>query len=388
MEFRYTRELESFREEVRAFFREEMAPERTREHADPLDLTGYDEGFERALLLRAGARGFLGVTLPLEYGGGDRPLAYKAIFDFEAAFASAPAIDTPVTLIAPPLLAFGTEQQKQHYLPRIARGEALACIAYSEPDAGSDLSRIATVAREDGDGFVLDGHKCLVTAAHKADWCCLVARSDADAPARRAMSMFLVEMSAPGIRVSRRATANGWTLGEIHFESARVPLGSLLGKRGRGFAQMAAALQAERSGMFYLGWATRSFEALVDACRDGDSALPRDLLRSRLAQLRCELEVAERFAKRVVWRQARGELPVHEAAMAKLYATELLQRLAQARLEMLGSGASRSAGFAPAAFAERFAYELLERVHATIGAGTSEIQRNAIAQSGLGLPRA
>jgi hypothetical protein len=140
--------------------------------------------------------------------------------------------------------------------------------------------------------------------------------------------------------------------------------------------------------MFYLGWATRSFEALVDACRGGDAALPRDLLRSRLAQLRCELEVAERFAKRVVWRQSHGELPVHEAAMAKLYATELLQRLAQTRLEVLGTGGSRNAGFAPAAFAERFAYELLERVHATIGAGTSEIQRNAIAQAGLGLPRA
>ena len=186
----------------------------------------------------------------------------------------------------------------------------------------------------------------------------------------------------------RRATANGWTLGEIHFESARIPRSALLGERGRGFAQMASALQAERSGMFYLGWATRSFEALVDACRERGSALPRDVMRSRIAELRCELEVAGRFAKRVVWRQSRGELPAHEAATAKLYATELLQRLARARLELLGSEGSGSAGFAPAAFSARFAYELLERAHATIGAGTSEIQRNAIAQSGLGLPRA
>ena len=163
MEFGYARELESFREEVRAFFREEMAPERTRGQLDPLDLTGYSERFERALLQRAAARGFLGATLPPEYGGGGKPLAFKALFDFEAAWAWAPAIDTPVTLIAPPLLAFGSAEQKQHTLPRIARGEGLACTAYSEPDAGSDLSRIATRARETGDGFVLDGHKSLVT---------------------------------------------------------------------------------------------------------------------------------------------------------------------------------------------------------------------------------
>ncbi len=387
MDFRYARELEEFREPLRAFFREELAPERTRGRRDPRDLTGYDEDFERALLRRAGERGFLGAALPRECGGGGRPLAYKAIFDFEAAYADAPAIDTPVTLIAPPLLAFGSPEQRAHYLPRIARGEGLACIAYSEPDAGSDLSRIATRAREDAGGFALDGVKSLVTGAHKADWCCLVARTESALPARRAMSMFLIELARPGIRVERVATANGWTLGEIHFEGARVPRSALLGERGRGFAQMAAALGAERSGMFYLGWAARSFEALVAWCRERGGALPRDVVRSRIAQLGCELEVAERFAKRVVWRQSRGELPPHEAATAKLYATELLQRLAQAGIEILGAEGLLREGAPGAPLAGHFAREVVERVHATIGAGTSEIQRNAIAQHGLGLPR-
>jgi alkylation response protein AidB-like acyl-CoA dehydrogenase len=159
----------------------------------------------------------------------------------------------------------------------------------------------------------------------------------------------------------------------------------LLGQRGRGFAQMAAALQAERSGMFYLGWAERSLDALIEACRARKGLLPRALERSRIAELQCELDVATNFAKRVIWRQEQGSLAAHEAAMAKLYATEFLQRIALARCEIVGGEAAATR--LPEAFAGRFAYEVLERAHSTIGAGTSEIQRNAIASSGLGLPR-
>jgi alkylation response protein AidB-like acyl-CoA dehydrogenase len=225
-----------------------------------------------------------------------------------------------------------------------------------------------------------------VTAAHKADWCCLVARTEENEPARRAMSLFVIELRGnPGIRIERSTTANGWTLGEIHFDGARVPRDSLLGQRGRGFAQMAAALQAERSGMFYLGWAERSLDALAEACRARKGVLPRALERSRIAQLQCELDIATNFAKRVIWRQQQGSLAAHEAAMAKLYATELLQRIALARCELVGAEAA--AARLPEAFAGRFAFEVLERAHATIGAGTSEIQRNTIAVSGLGLPR-
>jgi alkylation response protein AidB-like acyl-CoA dehydrogenase len=388
MDFRLSAELEAFRAEVSEFFRAEMAPERTAGHHDPTDLTGFDEAFERALLLRAGARGYLGIHAPAEYGGGGRPPAYKAMFDLEAGYWNAPAIDTAMTLVGPALLAHGSEAQKRRWLPPMLRGEILMCIAYSEADAGSDLGRIATRVRRHDGRFTLDGEKALVTAAHKADVCCLLARTDPDAPARQAMSMFLVELRSPGVTIARRATLNGWTLGEVRFESVQLPADALLGEWNGGWRQMAGALLAERSGMFHLGWALRHVELLVQhVCAGGELAAPRELVRLRLAQLRCELEVAQRFARRVLWRQSQGELTVHEPAIAKVYTTELLQRIAQVATEALGPSGVLRPGARGAPFAGLFCWEYVERIHPAISVGSNELQRTSIATAGLGLPR-
>jgi alkylation response protein AidB-like acyl-CoA dehydrogenase len=389
MDFRLSAELEAFRAGVGDFLREEMAPDRTAGHLDPTDLTGYDEAFERALSRRAGARGFLGIHAPVEYGGGGKPLAYKAMFDLEAGYWNAPVIDTAMTLVGPALLASGSAEQKQRLLPPMIRGELLMCIAYSEADAGSDLTRVVTRARREGDGFALDGEKALVTAAHKADWCCLVARTDPDAPARKGMSMFLVELSRPGVGISRRSTINGWTLGDIRFEGVRLPADALLGEWNAGWRQMAGALLSERSGMFHLGWATRHLELLVEHVRGGgELAAPRELVRLRLAQLKSELEVAQRFARRVLWRQSRGELPPHEASITKVYTTELLQRIAQVATEALGPSGVLRPGARGAPFGGLFAWEYVERIHPAISVGSNELQRTTIATVGLGLPRA
>jgi alkylation response protein AidB-like acyl-CoA dehydrogenase len=388
MDFRFDRELEEFRAEVRAFFEEEMSPERTHGHADPLDLTGFDERFERGLLRRCGERGYLGVSVPTEFGGGGRPLRFKAVFGFEAAYANAPAIDTPITLVGSQMLAHGSDAQKAEFLPAMVRGEGLMCIAYTEPEAGSDLSRIATTARREGKGFVLDGTKSLVTAAHKADHVCLVARSDPDAAPRRGMSMFLVRLDTPGVRVERRATASGWTLGEVHFEAARVAGTALLGVWNEGWSQMASAILSERSGMFHLGWATRNFEDLCALCRgDGPVVAPRAIARQRLAQLECELGIAGRFCRRVMWAQDQGEAAVHETSMAKVYVTELLQRIAQTATEIMGPFGSLRPGSPHAPADGRFCFEVIERIHPAVSVGSNEIQRNTIAQLGLGLPR-
>jgi len=389
MDFRLTAELEAFRAEVSDFLREEMAPERTAGHLDPTDLTGFDEAFERELSRRAGARGFLGIHAPVEYGGGGRPLAFKAVFDFEAGYWNAPVIDTAMTLVGSALAANASPEQKARFFPPMIRGEILMCIAYSEADAGSDLSRVATRARREGEAFVLDGEKALVTAAHKADWCCLIARTDPDAPARRAMSLFLVDLRSPGVEVRRRATINQWTLGEIAFDAVQMPADALLGEWNGGWRAMAGALLSERSGMFHLGWATRHLELLVEHVRSGcELSVPRELVRLRLAQLRCELEIATRFARRVTWRQAQGELPPHEASMTKVYTTELLQRVAQVATEALGPAGTLRPGARGAPFDGLFAWEYVERIHPAISVGSNEIQRSTIATAGLGLPRA
>jgi alkylation response protein AidB-like acyl-CoA dehydrogenase len=275
----------------------------------------------------------------------------------------------------------------------MARGELTLCIAYTEADAGSDLSGIATTARPDGDGWRLDGTKVLVTGPHKADWCLLVARTDPDAAPRDAMTMFLVEMTTPGVSVRRTPTANGWTLGDVVLDDVRVPASSVLGAVGRGFAQMAAAIADERSGFFWVGWAQRRLDELV--------ALVRCDIRTTLAERRCARDVvaglwidvalAHALAWRVVDAQEQGRDATVLASMSKVFVTELLQRIASAGVALLGArGLVTAPLFGPddpeAVARGRFAYEVVERLHPTISVGSNEIQRDVIAHRGLGLP--
>lgn len=394
MLFRSTPELDGWRAEVRAFLRDEMRDADA--NADPTDLTGLSEEFERAHQRRAGERGYLGISSPVEFGGGGRPPSWKAVYSYEAAYHDAPSIDTALTLAGAAVEAFGSPEQKRALLPLMIRGEIEACIAYTEAHAGSDLAALSSTADPTDDGFVINGHKALVTGAHKADWCVTIARTDRAAPARQAMTMFVLPTSTPGLERTRRVTANRWTLSEITFTDVHVPSTAVLGEVGRGWQQVTAALADERSGMAHLGWATLLFETLVQWARpftSGGSAPPKfsdPLIADRLAQLDVELSIARRFASRVMALQDAGQRPIAEASMAKVYVTELLQRLALVGVDLLGpDGLWHEVLFGPRAGAPlrgRFAYEVIERIHPTVSVGANEIQRDTIARFGLQLP--
>jgi alkylation response protein AidB-like acyl-CoA dehydrogenase len=384
MLFRSAPELDAWRDEVRSFLRDEMRDADA--YADPLDLTGLSESFERAHQQRAGARGFLGISAPTEYGGGGRPPSWKAVYSFEAAYHDAPSIDTALTLAGSAIEAFGDEAQKRTLLPLMVRGEIEACIAYTEPHAGSDLAALSTTADPVDGGFLLNGVKALVTGAHKADWCVTIARTDRHGPSRRSMTMFVLPMSTEGVHCARRVTANQWTLSEITFANAHVPTSAVLGTVGRGWQQVTAALADERSGMAHLGWATLLLERLVEWSRPRRDPMAWD----RLAQLDAELSIARRFASRVMALQDAGQRPITEASMSKIYVTELLQRMALTGVDLLGAdGLWHEVLFGPRAGAPlrgRFAYEVVERIHPTVSVGANEIQRDTIARFGLQLP--
>jgi alkylation response protein AidB-like acyl-CoA dehydrogenase len=379
-----------------------MAPDVVDAHADPRDLTGLDEELERALQADAGARGYLAVNYPQDVGGGGRSPAYRAAFAVEAAAFDAPLVDTALTLGGAPILAHGSDAQRRALLPAMARGELLLCIAYSEPGAGSDLSAIATTARRERpddpeSDWLLTGTKHLVTGAHKADWCLVVARTTEDpaAPPRRSMSMFLFDLRVtPGVERRRDRTANDWTLGTITLVDARVPASALLGDEGRGFAQMAAALADERSGFFWVGWAQQRLTDLIDHVQSvgvEHLAMPAAAARDLLARLWTDVALARRFALDVVAVQERGDDATVAAAMSKVFVTELLQRIASAGIALLGpSGLLTAPLFGPATadapLRGRFAYECVERLHPTISVGSNEIQRDVLAHRGLGLP--
>jgi alkylation response protein AidB-like acyl-CoA dehydrogenase len=385
VDFGFGGENERDASSIRAFLEEAMTPEETRSQRDPLDLSGVAEPFERALHRAAGESGWLGA-----------PAGTQSVFNRLVAEYDAPLIDTAWTLAGHALTTYASTDQRERFLPLVQRGEIELCIAYTEAGAGSDLSAIEAAAVPTGDGFSLTGRKVLVTGAHKADWCLTIARTRDDVPARHGSSMFLVDMTLPGIAVTRRITMNDWTLDEIEFAGVALGADALLGERDAGWRQMVGAVAAERTGAFHLGFARHVLDALIAHVRtvDGRGRRPADdpLVRDRVTQLSLELDAARRLGARTLWGIERGEPGPALPPMGKVYATELLQRIAQAATEIAGpAGLVHAALFdSPSPYAAgggRFAWEYLERVHGTIGGGANEVQRDAIAQLGLGLPR-
>ncbi len=381
-------EAEAFRAELRGFLGDVLSDGAAGGARDFSDLTGWDETFERDVVRAAGAAGFLGISLPVELGGGGRPPSWQAAVSYEAAYHDAPLIDTAAVLVAPTVAAFGTETQREQVVRAACTGTVNACIAYTETGAGSDLSNIETSALQTGalqtgdGGFVLDGEKVFVTGGHKADWCCTIARTDPSSTGKRGLSMFVVDMTTPGVVVERHATANRWTLSTLRFEGVRVDGDAVLGTVGDGWRQLSGALLAERSGAAWLGWATRALEALLDHC-----AGTRDrVLRDDLADLVTRWFAAVGRVERVLVMQDAGAAPFAEGALSKVCVTELLQHIARVGAAALGADALTAPGWFAGPLPEWFAYEVVERLHPSLSVGANEIQRTTIADVGLGLP--
>ncbi len=388
-DFRYPPDCEALRAEVRSFLTRAMADADA--HADHRDLTGLAEPFERELHRQAGARGWLGMD-PLR----------QSVFDFEVARADAPAIDTAMTNAGVAVSMFGADRHRD-LLAAMRAGEVEMSIAYTEPGAGSDLTALATTARADRDGWVLDGVKSLVTGPHKADLCCTIAVTDPDVAPRRGMTMFLVPMHTPGVRVVRTTTMNGWDLGEIHFDGARLGPEAVLGEVGGGWRQMAMALTAERSGVFLNGFARHALDLLLEhvrtTSRDGQPLADDPVVLDEVGRLEAAWADAERLSRRALWTATTEGAEPDPAlgSMAKVVASELQQDIARTALELVGpaaltwgplfGGGADAADTTGPADRGRFGFEVLERVHPTIGAGANEVQRDTIATLGLGLPR-
>jgi alkylation response protein AidB-like acyl-CoA dehydrogenase len=375
-------DAEAFRADVRAFLTDALAPARAAGRRDRTDLTGWDEQFERDVVRAAGSAGFLGVSLPVELGGGGRPPSWQAALSYEAAYHDAPLIDTAAVLVAPTVVAFGTDAQRETVVRAACAGAINACIAYTESVAGSDLSNVGTTATAHDGSFVLDGEKVFVTGAHKADWCCTIARTDPGSRGKRGLSMFLLPMSTPGVAVERVTTANRWTLGTVRFEQARVGADAVLGQVGDGWRQLSGALLAERSGVAWLGWATRALEGLLDHWAGTRDPIVRD----QLARLVTSWFAAVGHVERVLELQDAGTAPFAEGAQSKVAATELLQRIATVGVALLGPGALTAPGWFADPLPSWFAYEVVERLHPALSVGANEIQRTTIADAGLGLP--
>ena len=365
-DLRLDADLAQWRLDVRDFLAAEMVPEKIAGHVDPTDLTGLDSVFERRHQREAARRGMLAVSLPVADGGRGRSRAWKHVYDLEAAFHGAPSVDTGVTLCGFVLSRFGTQAQKARWLGPMVSGEMLGAIAYSEAGAGNNLAAIATTGAQDSGGWVLSGTKSHVTGAHKADVAVVLAVTEPNKSARSAMTMFLVPLDAPGVRVRRRPTINRWTLGEIDLCQVRLGDDGVLGETGEGWSQVMAAVAAERGSLAHYGWAKQWLSRLPA----GVSGPERARLHAAAARVRA-------FGQRLIDYEESGQPVGHEASVMKVASTELLQDIARTARSAAGPGET---DWTPI-FQDgpSYAFDALEAIHPTISVGANETHRDMIA---------
>ena len=387
MNFRLSEPQERLRAEVCRFLAEELGTTHT---SEPRPMPpGYMPA--RDFELKLGKRGWLALSWPEEYGGGGRPVAEQFIVEEEVALHGGPASDAIArVIVAPILMAKGSGEQKRRYLPRLARGEITFCLGYTETESGSDLASLQTRAVADGDDYVINGHKLYTSGADESDYCWLAARTNPDAPKHAGTSVLIVPMKSAGVEV--RPLLNlmdeEW-FNEVIFEDVRVPRGELVGGENKGWEVLTSALGVERITIYRAFVHMRMLWALVRQAReehDGRRSWDDATVRQRLAALAAEFEVARLLLWRAIGMHERGEEFRAQAAMVKLFNTELAQRLYTAGMGMLGPYAAVLGG-ERALWQGALPQAYLSAVQDTIGAGTSEVQREIIALRGLGLPR-
>ncbi len=383
MNFRLSPHEETLREEVCAWLRSELG---TTHDSEPTPMPpGYMP--DRAFEVKLGAKGWGGISWPVEYGGGGRPIREQFLVEKEVALHGGNASDALTRcIIAPMIIAAANEDQKQRYLPGMARGEITACLGYSEPGSGSDFASLQTRAVRDGDDYVINGRKIWTSGAESSEYCWLAARTDSEGTKHGGISVFMVPMESPGVTVTPIVNLldKQW-FNEVVFEDVRVSAAERVGAEGEGWRVLTSALGLERITVYreFLHW--RTLLGMVRwAKAHGNGA---GAARQRLAQMRVEYEVAELLLLQAIQLHERDFDYRGQAAMVKLFNTEFAQRLYETGVGLMGLYGYLGEDSPLAPDGGAMSHNFLSAVQDTIGAGTSEVQREVIALRGLGLPR-
>jgi len=338
---------------------------------------------------------WVGVHWPTEYGGRGVSVIKNYIFQEEMARTQAPEIigRIGVNLVGPTLIGHGTDTQKRRYLAKILTAEEIWCQLFSEPNAGSDLTALRCRAERDGDEFVINGQKVWTSYAQFAHWGILLARTDAAAPKAKGISFFIVDMRSPGIAIRPlRQMTGSEEFNEVFLENVRIPAANLVGELNRGWEIAQTTLAHER------GTSARQLvvhrillDELIALARrrtvEGTPAATHPILRQRLAQSVIEVELLKLQNWRTLTQLLRHGKPGPESSLVKLFWSEMSQRLHDTAMEILGVDGQLMHGDARAVAHGRWPRSYLYYRAGTIFAGTSEIQRNIIAERVLGLPR-
>ena len=395
MDFKFTNEEEAFREEVRQWLKKEI-PQRWIE-LDPgiWEETEESWALSRQFQRKLGQKGWIAPSYPKEYGGLEMSHMKRLILAEELAYSRAPVsieVEITVNWVAPTIMLYGTEKQKKDYVTRVAKGDLIFCLGYSEPDAGSDLAALQTRAAEDSDEYVINGQKIWCSYGHYADYCWLGARTDPDASKHKGISMFVVDMKTPGITVRPLINIlDRHSFNEVFFDDVRISKDNLVGEKNQGWYQLAMALDFERSSIGTAAANQRIIEELVqyinETKHNGQSLGDETLIKNELAEMAVENEVLRMMCYRIAWMYSKGVHPSYESSMTMVFASELMRRLADVAMRILGPYGQLDVGSKWAALNARIMRMYLSAISIGVGGGSNEIQRNIIAMRGLGLPR-
>jgi 3-oxocholest-4-en-26-oyl-CoA dehydrogenase alpha subunit len=395
MNFKFSPEEEEFRREAKDWIKTAIP---ARWYEIP---TGYwqetDESWKitRDFQRKLGAKGWLAPAYPKEYGGAGLSHINRLILAEELTYAHAPmSVEAEITVnwVGMALQHFGNYQQKKDFVSRVAKGELIFCLGYSEPNAGSDLASLQTKAIEKGDEYIVNGQKIWCSFAHYADYCWLAAVTDPDAPKHRNMSMFVVDMKTPGITIRPLINIIGaHSFNEVFFDDVRVPKENLVGVKNNGWFQLAMALDFERSGVQTAAGNQMILNALIDYAkthkRGGQLLIDDPAIRSDLAEMAINIEVARMLCYRIAWIYSVGGHSSYESSQAMLFGSELLRKISDTGMKVLGQYGQLMTDSKLTVGKADIARNYLASLSIGVGGGTNEIQKNIIAMRGLGLPR-
>jgi alkylation response protein AidB-like acyl-CoA dehydrogenase len=341
--------------------------------------------------------GWNGIAWPKEYGGRGATLIEQAIFAEEMARARAPEGLNIIgrNLVATTLLHHGSEAQKRRFLPKIISGEEVWCQGFSEPNAGSDLAAVRCQAVRDGDHFVVNGQKIWTSFAQYSQWCILLARTDPSAPKHKGISFLLVNMATPGITIRPLRQISGeCEFNETFFDDVRVPVENLVGELNGGWRIAMTTLAYERGPEDALGRQLvfrQELDQLLETAatlkRAKQTALDDPILRQKLAKSLVAIEIMRLNCLRAFSKSLKGAPRGAEASMNKLYWSHVMQDMFDTAMDVLGPVAAVTAGDPLAVDGGRIQLGFLRSKAFTIYSGSSEIQRNIIAERVLGLPK-
>ena len=387
----------AFREEVRAFIAENY-PAEVRAKQDARQELGREDFLAWHRILAA--RGWAAPSWPVEHGGPGWSPVQKFIFAEELADAgTVPIISFGIHMVAPVLMAFGTEEQKQRFLPPLLRGDVWWCQGYSEPGAGSDLAGLSTRAVRDGDDYIVTGQKTWTTLAQFADWGFFLVRTDPAAKKQEGISFLLIDMKSPGVSVRPIITLDGaHEVNEVWLDQVRVPAANRVHEENKGWTCAKYLLAHERTNIAGVARSKRALEKLrLAATQEHEDGLPlaeNPFFARKLTEMEIELMALEYTELRTLARESAGRGPGPESSLLKIKGTEIQQRSTELSLEVAGRYASaHRIGLLPGDndlpigpdYARDTADIYFNMRKASIYGGSNEIQRNIIAKAVLGL---